>query len=361
VRLLFLTRYAHMGASSRYRFLQYIPWLEREGMECVVSPLFDDDYLVRRYQTGHAGRVDVLKAFAKRMLVLFKVRSFDVVVVEKELLPYVPALPEWLLNRLGVPYIADYDDALFHQYDQHPNKLFRALMGNKIALVMRRSALVTAGNPYLAEYARRAGAPRVEVLPTVIDLDKYALLPKDNDPARVFTIGWIGSPSTSKYLRDIAPALAEVCAKGRARVVLVGSGEVDLPGVPVEIVPWSEATEVANIQRFDAGIMPLVDSPWERGKCGFKLIQYMACGLPVVGSPVGVNSEIVEHGVNGFLATDHADWVAALSGLRDDAALRARLGQEGRVKVERQYCLQVTAPRMAELMRFVVASPRGTD
>jgi len=107
--------------------------------------------------------------------------------------------------------------------------------------------------------------------------------------------------------------------------------------------------------------MPLVDSPWERGKCGFKLIQYMACGLPVVGSPVGVNSEIVEHGVNGFLATDHADWVAALSGLRDDAALRARLGQEGRVKVERQYCLQVTAPRMAELMRFVVASPRGTD
>jgi len=168
-----------------------------------------------------------------------------------------------------------------------------------------------------------------------------------------YTIGWIGSPSTARYLRDIAPALAEVCRDGHARVRLVGSGAIDLPGVPVEVVAWREDSEVEEIRGFDVGVMPLPDEPWARGKCGFTLIQYMACWLPVVASPVGVNAEIVEEGGNGFLAADREAWVKALEALRVDAALGRRLGAAGRGKVEARYCQAVTGPRVAVLLRAV--------
>jgi glycosyltransferase involved in cell wall biosynthesis len=131
----------------------------------------------------------------------------------------------------------------------------------------------------------------------------------------------------------------------------VGSGPLDLPGVPIEIVNWSEASETAQLHGFDIGIMPLTDDPWARGKCGFKLIQYMACGLPVVASPVGVNCQIVEHGGNGYLAGTEAEWVSALTTLLDDAALRERLGRAGRLKVEQRYCLQKTGPELAALLQ----------
>ena len=160
-----------------------------------------------------------------------------------------------------------------------------------------------------------------------------------------------GSSSTARYLRDIAPALARVCRDGRARVRLVGSGSVDLPGVPVEGVGWREEAEVDEIRSFDVGIMPLPDAPWARGKCGFKLIQSMACGLPVVASPVGVNGEIVADGADGFLARDAGEWVAALARLKGDAALGGRLGKAGRRKVEARYCLQVTGARVVAVVR----------
>lgn len=132
---------------------------------------------------------------------------------------------------------------------------------------------------------------------------------------------------------------------------LVGSGPIELTGVPVEVIPWREDSEVDEIRGFDAGIMPLPDEPWARGKCGFKLIQYMACGLPVVASPVGVNAEIVEEGGNGFLAEDGAAWVKALEGLRGDVGLPERMGAAGRRRVEERYCLGVTGARLVEVLR----------
>src|SRR5205807_2806167 len=135
------------------------------------------------------------------------------------------------------------------------------------------------------------------------------------------------------------------------RFVVVGAREAALDGVPAEFRPWSEATEVEDILRFDVGIMPLPDQPWERGKCGYKLIQYMACARPVIASPVGANSEIVEHGVNGFLATTDEDWRSALDMLHAAPELRARLGAAGRRKVETAYSTRVTAPRLADLLK----------
>jgi glycosyltransferase involved in cell wall biosynthesis len=353
--VLFLTKYARNGASSRYRFFQYLPWLAQAGIHCQVMSLFDDAYLVHRYQSGRGHVGDIARAFLRRLAALATVRRFDLVVVEYELLPYFPALPERWLGWLGVPYVVDYDDALFHQYDQHKHGWVRHLLGRKIALVMRKAHLVTAGNAYLADYAHRAGAKRVEIIPTVIDLERYPRAIATQPSNSIFTIGWIGSPATAKYLEAIATALAEICADGMGRVRLIGSGPVDLPGVPFEVLQWDETTEVSAMQQFDVGIMPLPDEPWERGKCGFKLIQYMACGLPVVASPVGVNCEIVEPGVNGFLAGTTEEWAQALRTLLDDAGLRQRMGQVGRLKVEERYSLQVTGPRLAELIKSVVA------
>lgn len=140
-----------------------------------------------------------------------------------------------------------------------------------------------------------------------------------------------------------------------ARLRLIGAGKVELPGVPVEYCTWNEATEVALLRTLDVGIMPLVDSPWERGKCGLKLIQYMACGLPVVASPVGVNAQIVRHGENGFLASTPQEWEAALAHLLMCPSLRQRMGASGRALVENQYTVQVQAPRLAKLLRSLAA------
>ena len=127
----------------------------------------------------------------------------------------------------------------------------------------------------------------------------------------------------------------------------IGAGTLNLPGIDVELLPWQECTEVDLLRTCDIGVMPLADTPWERGKCGYKLIQYMACGLPVVASPVGVNRRLVDEGRDGFLADSDASWHAALARLCDDADLRARLGGMGRRKVESGYSLQVTSPTLA--------------
>jgi len=163
-------------------------------------------------------------------------------------------------------------------------------------------------------------------------------------------VGWIGSPSTAKYLQMLASSLETLSALFPLRLRAIGGGGVRLPGVEVENLPWSELEEVSMLQGCDIGVMPLADTPWERGKCGFKLIQYMACRKPVVASPVGVNREIVVDGVNGFLASSHDEWVRALERLKSDPELRKTMGANGRRMVEEKYCLQVTAPRLHWLL-----------
>ena len=356
-RLLFLTRYARSGASSRYRTFQYLPNLEKAGIYYEVSPLFDDEYLNSRYRSQSIWK-HAVGVLLRRFKSLLNVRQFDLIVIEYEILAYFPALFERLLKRIGVPYVVDYDDALFHRYDQHPNPLIRSLLGNKIAAVMRNAKLVIAGNNYLAEYALQAGAKQVEVIPTVIDLARYPLsMPPPRGKNDRFTIGWIGSPTSAVYLLQIAQALTGICRDGKSRLRLIGSGPIELPGVDLEVLPWSEESEVNQMHSFDVGIMPLRDDPWARGKCGLKLIQYMGCGLAVVASPVGVNSDIIEHGKNGFLASTQDEWQQAIEGLAYDTWLRKRMGACGRRKVEQYYCLQVTASRLTNL--FISAAGKN--
>lgn len=351
MNVLLLSRYGSMGASSRIRFYQYLPYLREQGVTISVAPLFDNDCVQGIFNGEKKYVFRRILSYLQRVLCLGDARSYDLIWVEQELFPMLPAIGELILRWRHIPFVVDYDDARFHAYDQHPTRLVRALLGGKINTVMERSTLVIAGNEYLAGRARQSGATRVEILPTVVDLGRYERVDAPKTPGKPFTIGWIGTSWSCRYLRLVEPALAKVCARGDARVVLVGPERVDLSGIPFQIRAWSEDEEANEIRGFDVGIMPLSDSPWEQGKCGYKLIQYMACSKPVVASPVGVNRDIIKHGVNGFLAHTQAEWVDALNALRAQPHLRDRMGAVGRADVERTLCLQRTAPSLLSLLR----------
>ncbi|MBN1964721.1 MAG: glycosyltransferase family 4 protein, partial [Anaerolineae bacterium] len=226
------------------------------------------------------------------------------------------------------------------------------LFGRKIDTVMRKAVLVVAGNEYLASRARQAGAKEVATLPSVVDASRYEVI--EAQGKQRLTIGWIGSPTTALFLHACRKALGHAVTHYDARLVLIGSGSIQVGKLPLEIQPWSEDTETTAIKAFDIGIMPMPDNPWTRGKCGYKLIQYMASGIPVIASPVGVNSDIVEHGHNGFLATEPEEWIEALSRLISDADLRARMGAAGRAKVDTEYSLQIMAPKLLAILEQAV-------
>ncbi len=345
-----LTRYDRLGASSRMRSFQYLPWLESAGISVTVAPLFSDQY-VSGLQHNTKNLAKAVSAYAGRIKTLLSCKKFDLLWLEKEALPWLPAWFEKALLPKSIPYVLDYDDAVFHHYDQHRNALVRRFFSDKHPALMRGAALIVAGNAYLADCAKRAGAVRVELVPTVIDLDRYpaAGVKPNNVNTAPPCIGWIGQRVTAPFLSPYKSLFSRMSAIGQARFVAVGIDTASL-ALPMESIAWSEQTEVQSIANFDIGIMPLLDEPFARGKCGYKLIQYMACGLPVVASPVGVNSQIVEHGVNGFLADTPEQWEHALQTLLTDASLRQRMGQAGRAKVEREFCIQVTGPRLAALL-----------
>ena len=348
--VLLLSRYASRGASSRIRMYQYVPALADAGIVVTPAPLLAGDDLSRRQATGRYPWPRLWAAIRARLAAVGTRRRYDVLWIEYELMPFLPALLEHLLLRGGPPCVVEYDDAVFHRYDRHRSALVRALLGAKIDRLMRGASVVVAGNAYLADRARTAGARDVTIIPSVVDLERYPVAPpRAGGPV---VIGWIGSPSTAPALDAVAPALARVCAGGRARVVLVGvTPRRRAWPFPCEERPWVEGGEAADIGGFDIGIMPLADDPWSRGKCGFKLVQYLACARPAVASPIGVNPEIVIDGETGLLASTGDEWVAALGRLVDDAALRARLGAAGRAHVEAHYALQRTAPLVAEVLR----------
>ena len=353
MRVLALPRYSSLGPSSRIRFYQYIPYLASNGVELQVAPLLDDNYVSGLYAGKHQSSLRVAKDYASRLARLFTVGSFDLLWIEKELFPWLPKWVEGLLAKTGISYVVDYDDAVFHRYDMHANPLIRASLGKGIDAVMRHAGIVVAGNDYLAGRARRAGAGRIEYLPSVVDTNRYSI---HENAGEKFRIGWIGSPVTAPYLGLVRDALEQASQQLDAQLVLVGAGSQDpLPGLEKEVLTWSEAGEVAAIQSFDVGIMPLPDGPFERGKCGYKLIQYMACGLPVIASPVGVNTRIVEQGRTGFLASSTADWVEAFIALARNVGMRSTMGKAGRQKIEQEYSLQMAAPRLLEILTNATA------
>lgn len=347
MKLLALTKYGRLAASTRQRLMQYEPALARAGVEIGYAPLFGDDYMQALAQGKRAGIRSIAASYAGRLGTLLRRTDADVVWLHYEAFPFLPAPFERLLSRLRRPVILDFDDAIFHNYDDHPHAFARRLLGRKLETTIRAADAVTVGNAYLQDYATRFN-PRVQVLPTVVDTSLYR--PAAHRPAGPLVVGWIGSPSTWRYVEPVLPGILQQVAAAGAVFRAVGAGPGAARWAGVESIDWSEDSEIAAVQSMDIGIMPLPDEQWARGKCGYKLIQYMACGLPVVASPVGVNTRIVRPGVNGFLVEDAAGWAMALGELLASPALRDRLGQAGRVIAEQEYSLAAFAPPLVALV-----------
>ena len=314
-------------------------------------PLLSDSYLVRLYAGMNKGKVDLAQSYLRRLSQVATVDA-DLVWVEKELFPFLPAVFERLLAFRRIPYVVDFDDAIFHNYDLKGAGLARSFLANKLDGLLAHCELVTAGNNYLSNYALAHGARSVAIVPTVVDTRRYPVRPPNRD-GRI-RVGWIGTPHNERYLAPVIRALNRLREQLPLTLVTVGAGELKDLAIPHERHEWSEAAEGELVAGFDIGVMPLADTPWERGKCGYKLIQYMAAARPVIASAVGVNSEIVTPQV-GLLVDADEGWERAIFELGSDHGLRAIMGADARRRVEEFYSLDATAPKVLRLLNDVLA------
>lgn len=348
IRVLGLSLYGPLAASTRYRLTQYAPGLTGYGIDLEVKALLGDEYVRCSYAEKKYPLFKLVKDYLHRVVLMFRQRRYDVAILNAELFPLLPGLIEARLLR--IPYIYDFDDAFFLKYRLERFRRVSFFLKDKFNPVIERAAAVTAGNDYLTRFARQHNAA-IHWLPTVVDTERYAPMP--NRRGDVFTIGWIGSPSTSVYLSELSEPLAHLGREGPVRMLVVGGYCPSIPGVDVVNTPWSEAAEIDLINTFDVGVMPLFDDDWAKGKCAFKLIQYMACAVPVIASRVGANLDVVQPDC-GFLATDQQEWLDALRFLRDQPGRRRQMGEAGRARVEQHYSLRRNLPVLADVIRKTV-------
>jgi glycosyltransferase involved in cell wall biosynthesis len=315
-------------ASFRQRIAVYIDALRANGVDCDVAKL--------------------PPGLLSRRKLFMQAENFVGVFLHKKTLNPFDA---WYLKKYDKKIIYDLDDAVMYD-DKHPEKPH-----HKRQAAFRRTVLladlVIAGNVYLAEHARKFN-PNVEVLPTGLDTAAYKLSAKPHDDGNIRLV-WIGSRPTLPHLIQIAPALEEIGSRfGNVVLRIISDRFFDLQKVRIEKYPWSLETETADLAGCDIGLAPLADNPFTRGKCGFKILQYFAAGLPTVASPVGVNAELVRDGFNGYLAVSPADWVQKVSALVKDKSLRIRMGQSA-LKSVQPFDLNIIGPRLVELVKIVLA------
>ena len=324
IKIKAFTRYAEKGASSRVRLYQFIPILKEKNCDITPAPFFNNKYLETLYNKKKRPILSVLMAYLYRVFYLLTTFKYDIIWIEKELFPFLPFWFEkiFLLGKKRI--IIDYDDAVFHRYKTQ-----------KFAHLMRFATCVNCANKYLADYAKKAGAKKINILPNSIILSDY--FPKKKEEKETFTIGWVGTPITAPYLKLIEKQLQYAEKEFNANFIFIGVKNHGLNLKNVEIVPWDIKTVGKNISRFDVGIMPLPDEPFERGKSGYKLLQYFASSLPVVASNIGANNEIVDNEINGFLCKTSEDWIKAFETLHCNPELRYKMGKQGYEKVLKLY------------------------
>ena len=354
MRILFLVPYPPGRApSQRFRFEQYLDALLAAGHTYHLAPFISVATWNILYQPGRAGAkaLGILGGFARRLVLLFRVPRYDFVFVHREAAPVGPPVFEWIISKmLGKKLIYDFDDAIWLANTSEANKIAAGVKWHhKVADICRWAHKNSCGNTYLADYARQFN-PHAVVNPTTIDTVHLHNQVRDQAAPGRLVIGWTGTHSTLKYLDQVVPVLAKLEAEGLDFEFRVISNQP--PAFPLSslvYLPWRKATEIADLLSFHVGLMPLEDDPWAKGKCAFKALQYMALGVPALVSPVGMNTEVVQHGQNGFVCATPAEWEASLRQLLADASLRQRLGTAARATIEQRYSVQANTSNFLNL------------
>ena len=346
MRVVYFSKTSEIGPASRYRIYQFLPYLTAQGIQCQVRPLFGRWFfealdIKSRLLRVASKAVCATVRFLKRGWDIVTLGKTDLVVIEGQLFPYCPAWIERMLAWRGYKLAIEFDDAIYLTRF-HRKKIPQLLKLSRVALV---------GNQSLARYARQF-AFTVKVIPTVVDTDRF--IPSDprrgmnlEDVENSITVVWIGLAYNFQYLEVMREALETLQRTRSLRFRVISSRAPDLKGIKIDFVPWKLSDEVDALRGCQIGVMPLPDSEWARGKCGLKLLQYMALSLPTVSSPVGVNQEIIKPGENGLFASTPDEWMSQLTSLCHSSELRHRLGGAARKTVEERYALNVWGPRLA--------------
>ncbi len=340
MHILFLVPYPIGSApSQRFRFEQYFSLLVKNGYSYEVRPFWDINIWHLLYCKGHLIKkiIGLIKGYWGRISCLLSINRFDKVFVHREVTPLGLPLFEYLISKVfKIPLVYDFDDTIW-LHDSHITRntfLSWLKYSKKVSSICRWSHKISCGNQYLANYARQYNSI-VFINPTTIDTVSYHI-PQyhENDP---IVIGWTGTHSTIPYLEMLLPALEELSTKQYFifKVICNVPPTFNLPGL--KFIEWKKEQEIEDLNSIDIGIMPLVDNAWTKGKCGFKILQYMALKKATIASAVGVNTEIIDHGHNGLLCSNQSEWLYSLELLMLDEALRTRLGQNGRTLVEQKY------------------------
>jgi glycosyltransferase involved in cell wall biosynthesis len=323
--------------SQRYRFEQYIGFLEKNNFRCKLSYLISEKDDKAFYTEGNTFWKFwiLIKAILHRIKDMFNYNKYDIIFVQREAIMIGSSFFEKRIKRSKAKYIFDFDDSIWLMDTSEGNKKYEWLKNpEKTVRNIRYADMVFAGNTYLASYARSCNS-HVKIIPTTIDTNFHKPLSKQNDK---IIIGWIGSHTTIKHFEYALEFLTIIKNKyPKVEIRVVGDADYINEKLNIKGVAWSSATEVEMINSFSMGIMPLPNDEWAKGKCGLKGLSYMACEVPTIMSPVGVNTEIIQNSKNGFLASTTDEWITALSNLIEDATLREKIGKAGRQTILEKY------------------------
>ncbi len=358
MRVLFLTQYDQNGPSSRIRVYQFIPFLEKLGINCEIKPLLSGsvkELVAELFSAENIFRKalassQIFWAFIKRYGHVFQARNYDVVVVQKDVLPFGLL---WILKFFNPKIIYEFDDAIWEPTPGEKKKtllmkLVFAYRSSLLKRILKQSAAVLAENSYLAKYAKKFNDD-VSIIAAPIDTQKY--IPSKRAKSDDVTIGWVGSPGTTYLLESIQEPLKKILDQHKnIKLMNLGGSPIISNGLKIENVKWSEDSEVSDLQKFDIGLMPLDDTLFNRGRLGYKIILYFSVGIPTVASKIGLNCEVMTDGLNGFLVKSENDWIEALEKLIEDPQLCEKMGKKSRQIAEEQYDVRICADRYADLL-----------
>ncbi|MBS1573225.1 MAG: glycosyltransferase family 4 protein [Bacteroidetes bacterium] len=340
MKILFLAPYpVNESPSQRYRFEHYLALLTKEGITYSYQPFLSISAWKFFFLPGRHFQkaLAVLGGFIRRWLLMFTVGKYDFVFVHREAAPLGPPIFEWIIAKIFCKkMIFDFDDAIWVPVASENNRIAKFFKWpSKIATICKISYKVSAGNEYLAAFASKY-CKNVEIVPTVVNTElvhnKLQNQQTDNP-----NIGWTGTFSTLKYLDLVIPALQNLQLKYNFTFIVIANKNPELRLRNYQFIEWRKETEAADLLKMHIGLMPLLDDEISKGKCGFKAIQYMSLGIPALVSPVGVNANIVDDGVNGFVCESIDDWENKLEELLKSASLRAQMGNAARMKIEKNY------------------------